>query len=274
MVYGVCKLTGTFGKFVDSHLIPKALTKPVRQGVPFIQSGNGTRPGRRWSSWYDDQLVTKKGENILSELDNWAISEMRKHHLVWSGWGPALELPSQHEKIPGTSWGVRTVRGVDPDRFRLFLLSLLWRSAATSRKEFADIVLPESDVETLRDMLLRDDPKPISFYPSMVTQLSTIGEMHNLVPLARTKVVPAYEGAEERSIPTIRFYFDGLTICTHRYAADDGYAEKMGSAIVGAEEDLTVSTVTFEESFERENMIRLMFEAHRDWPAVMGKLVR
>jgi hypothetical protein len=70
MAYGVCKLTGKSGKFVKSHLLPKALTRPGVAGEYFISGGQGCRPKKRWTSWYDQELVIKKGEDILANYDN------------------------------------------------------------------------------------------------------------------------------------------------------------------------------------------------------------
>jgi hypothetical protein len=73
MTNGVCKLTGNSGKFVRSHLIPKALTRPSVAGGYFISAGPGIRPKKSWSSWYDEELVIRKGERILADYDDWAI---------------------------------------------------------------------------------------------------------------------------------------------------------------------------------------------------------
>jgi hypothetical protein len=64
MATGICKLTGKRGNFVKAHIIPKALTRPAEKGLPFVQGGQGSRPVRRWDSWYDDHLVIQAGENI------------------------------------------------------------------------------------------------------------------------------------------------------------------------------------------------------------------
>jgi hypothetical protein len=77
MANGTCRLTGTKGKFVKSHLIPKALTRPEEPGLPLIQGGSGKRARKRWDSWYDSELVTREGEDILSALDDWAIRYLR-----------------------------------------------------------------------------------------------------------------------------------------------------------------------------------------------------
>src|SRR5690349_7493336 len=122
---GVCKLTLTEGAFVDSHLIPKALTRTEQQGLPFVQYRSGARPRKRWSSWYDPQLVTESGENILAAIDTWAIAELRKHKLVWSGWGESRALGPLHCPIVGTAWGIRKLDGINRSRLRFFFLSLL-----------------------------------------------------------------------------------------------------------------------------------------------------
>lgn len=43
------------------------------------------------------------------------------------------------EKFPDSHWGFRKVNFSDPKLMRLFLLSLLWRAAATDREDFNEI---------------------------------------------------------------------------------------------------------------------------------------
>lgn len=53
--WGICELTKKPGKFVQAHLIPKALTRPEFAGTSFVEtSARGQRPKRAWSSWYDN----------------------------------------------------------------------------------------------------------------------------------------------------------------------------------------------------------------------------
>jgi hypothetical protein len=44
----------------------------------------------------------------------------------------------------------------------------------------------------------------------------------------------------------------------------------LGPLIVGAEKELVFSSVTFENSYERENIGHIINEAYRDWPDVMS----
>ena len=130
--FGQCKLTGTRGKYVKSHIIPEALTETLWKGNPLTQVGRHGKRIKRWTTWYDRKLVTVEGEAILATHDDWAINLFRQKELIWSSWGAMeqLDLPD-HSLGPGRR-GLRKLDGVDCERLRLFFLSLLWRAAATT----------------------------------------------------------------------------------------------------------------------------------------------
>lgn len=258
----MCQLTLKEGTFVKAHLIPRALTNPEQNGMPFLQWKSGASPSRRWSSWYDHHLVTRDGEDILTEYDTWAIPELRREKLVWSSWGKKRTLGDLHTTASGISWGVRKIRGVNPTKLRLFFLSLLWRAAATDLPEFAEIQIPKDDLETLRLLLISRQAGPLSFYPATITQLSTIGVIHNHAPLAQTKEIPSLEpNVPTIYMPIFRFYFDGLIVHIHKQATDDGYTAALGNMVVGASEELIFPTETYEHSWQRSNMITIMRES-------------
>jgi hypothetical protein len=272
--FGVCKLTGVEGRFVDSHIIPRALTKPEEPGKTFIQGGRGFRPERRASSWYDSELVIEEGEAILRDYDTWAIRELRKHRLIWGSWGASKRLSApDFEPIPDTRYGYRRISGIDTHRLRLFFLSLLWRAAASSRYEFDEIQIPVSHLEHLTAIVRGRQLASIDFYPMSLTQISTRGPAHNQTPIAQELFIPSVEGEPEHSIPIFRFYFDGLIAHIHR-GTEGGHAERrMGPAAIGFDEEtLVLSTVTFEDSFQRENLKNLIGEAHERWPEIMRRL--
>ena len=186
MTYGVCKLTKNSGLFVRSHLLPKALTRRAVPNRHFITGGPGRRPKRSWSSWYDEELVIRKGEDILERYDTWGIRELRRLKVVWSGWPDASSVPVDMWFGPKPQgFGLRKVECADPDRLRLFFLSLLWRAAATSLPDYTDIRLEPDELERLRVMVLTGDPKPLDFYPTSLFQLVSKGRPHNSGPYAR-----------------------------------------------------------------------------------------
>lgn len=262
---GVCKLTGDSGRFVDSHLLPKALTKADGLAPGLVQMGNG-RKEKRSSSWYDQHLVVAAGERILAEYDDWAIRVLRRHAMVWSGWGPRISL-NDFRRIPGTPWGLRSVSGDDWKKLRLFFLSLLWRAAATNRPEFNEVEIPPDHLERLRQMVLNGDPEPVAFYAISLTQISTMGIRHNHAPIAFTKIIPSLEeGQAAIEEPTFRFYLDGLVIHFSRLSSEQNEARDLGPLVVGAEDTITLSTVAFENSAQAENLSIVGMEAEAGRP--------
>ncbi|WP_267358899.1 MULTISPECIES: hypothetical protein [unclassified Methylobacterium] len=253
--FGVCRLTGTRGKFAKSHLIPRAFTKPTENGAPLLQAGHRTPISERYDSWYDRQIVTQEGEYILGQIDDAAIRELRKHKLVWSGWGGMRELndPDHHLFMP-PAHGVRRVRGINTGVLRTFFLSLLWRAAVTSRFEFAEVMLSEADVRQLGELVLSGEWGPADFYPATLIQLSTVGLIHNFTPIVETKHMPGAEGSPAWTVDIVRFYLDGLMVHLHIPGTDDGQTSRLGPVMLGGDDWLAVTTVTYEQSWQAENL--------------------
>ena len=246
---GLCKLTGRSGKFIDAHILPKALTRPSEKGRPLYQMGEGKAPVRRWSSWYDPRLVTAEGERYLTELDTWAIATLRKHKLVWSGWAGKTSLGTLETKL-NDSIGIRSVAGIDRRLMRLFFLSLLWRAAASDLSEFSEVSIADEHLVELSRLIVTGDAGDLSFYPCQLTQLSTYGVIHNQTPTRALKMLPP-DGEFRFSpigIPTFRFYFDGLIAHMHIGHPLGLPVSSLGDLIVGAADTLVLSTIPYEDS--------------------------
>ena len=262
--YGVCKLTGERGPFIKAHLIPRALTKPKVSGNCLVQFGLGQRPVRRHSSWYDEELVTGKGEEILAAYDNWAVNELRRHRLVWSSQG-ATRLPAGGGAVPlgWLGYGLRRVYCSDPGRLRLFFLSLLWRAAQTTRPEFQTVRLPPDDLETLRMMVRWGRPGPVAFYPATLLQLTPVGPVHNHAPNARDETYKCF--GQIITWSSFRFYFDGLVANVHR--PRPGHAGVFETSLtVGYDNVLILMMQDFRSSFQLSNLRQSMMENFLQWP--------
>jgi len=258
MSEGVCKLTGEHGPFVKSHILPAALTRPELQGAPLEQFRKGDeRPIRRWTGWYDPQLVTAAGEKILSDYDNWAIKELNRPKLVWSSWGPDVELMApDHRRIPNSPLGLRRIRGLDAARLRLFCLSLLWRAAASSLKEFGQVVIEEPILTLLTQMVRMGASEPLSMYPITLIQLSTRGIPHNYSAFAGEKLIPKVDGSGTDMVPIFRFFLDGLIVHFHRAP----HPTDSSAATLGSKEELLITTIAFEDSQQLEHLKTAMTE--------------
>jgi len=253
--FGYCKLTGNYGRYVKSHIIPEALTETLWKGKgPLIQrGGNGRRVRLGQTSWYDRGLVTADGEAILSKCDSWAIEFFRERKLIWSSWGvmEELELPD-HEWGPERQFGYRKLENVDSDRLRLFFLSLLWRAAVTTRYEFSVVSLSPEELDQLRDMVVSGQVEPYHFYPAVLMQFSTRNFPHNMAAGRSVKYEPIFDPdtglpSQEtgREIQYYRFFFDGLV--AHVHINDDAaHVEGLGSSIVGGRSEILLATMPSE----------------------------
>lgn len=212
---GICKLTSVHGRFVDSHLIPLALTRLSRTGQKHIETGIGLGIKSRSNSWYDGQLVTREGEDILAAIDARGIEILRRCKLIWSGWNDDEDLAAQFAHSE-SGVGIREITVEPAKDLQLFFLSLLWRAAASTRHEFSDLSLPTATLDDLRLRVLHQSPGAFEDYPVQLFQLTTRGIEHNRTPLLEHKHMPLTTGIGwGDEVQYARFYFDGLTSHVH-----------------------------------------------------------
>ena len=268
---GDCALTGVHGKFVKCHLLPRALTLPRPGGRRFPQLGEGLRPTKRLDSWYDSQLVTAEGEAVLAELDAFGIAALRKHKLLWQSWGPMVSFEgADYLPFPAEPHGMRLIDFERPQMLRRFLLSLLWRAAATSRFEFKEVAVKASDLRRLRSATLGKWTPPESFFPATLVQLTSAGPPHNLAPIKQMKRIPTLPGAKGGEVPIFRFYLDGLIVHFHLNPTAER-VDGMQPFLIGKERQSVVSTVRYEASWQLENLDTIVEWTRRKFPAELAK---
>lgn len=264
---GICALLGVEGKYAKAHIIPRALTEPAAKGERFIEAGRGTRPIRRFSSWYDTQLVIAEGEKILSEIDTSGISELRKHKLVWSGWEGKRKLRfSDYDIFPDRDVGIgfRNLANIDAAKIRIFFLSILWRSLKATIKEFSYLNSEGVDLEALRDLVFRKDSGDYRFLPIVLDQLGTLGPVHNYSPTLQERELEQ----SGRVVKFYRLYMQGIT--AHIYVeADAEYLESISPMVVGAKDSLLVTTRRFEKSWQFEAMRNEIEGVSVQWPGMV-----
>jgi hypothetical protein len=255
--HGTCKLTGAFGKFVDSHLLPKALTRPSEKGAPLLEGTRGQGFKRRWSSWSDKGLVTAEGEAVLGRIDDSAIRVLRKYQLIWSSWviGPPY-FKCLAPLLPSHS--VRDIVFDDPSVLWRYAISLVWRAAASSNYAVEDFELPPDRLERARRYTSGELTVDFADFPVTFVQLSTKGVTHNHSPMLDLKELPDLSGGPTRSIPMGRFYMDGLIIHVHLDALDRSIRDY--DVFLGAKRT-SVSCVTYEASFQYDNLVVLGYES-------------
>lgn len=250
---GVCKLTQAFGPYVDSHIIPQALTRLSRTGEPYVEVEIGSRTKKRCNSWYDGTLVTRAGEDILAAIDSKAISELRAHRLVWSGWAGEQRLRSDDIIYLDDKPSLRAIKLEQADALRIFFLSLLWRAAASSRPEFGAITLQDSVAEDLRDRVLKQEPGAPADYPIQLFQIITRGIEHNRTPLIERKPIPAIDGSFHSDVAYARFYLDGLVAHIHILSGQEVNSDYLNTCL-GFQDQSLVFLYEWDGSRASENL--------------------
>lgn len=148
-----CKLCGIDGRLVDAHIIPAAFFRDLHTagggGPPLEIVANDPKvyPKRAPIGVYDQGLVCDACERRFGPWDTYAAE------LLIQGRDTAF----RPVVIEGRYAPAIVADGVDYHRFRMFVLSLLWRAAASSHPYFSRVTIPRR-VERLRELVLSDQP--------------------------------------------------------------------------------------------------------------------
>lgn len=259
--YGECKLTKKNGKYINSHIIPRAITILSRNGERAVEAGIDVPTKKKFQGWYDNGLVIAKGENYLTELDTKGIKELRRNKLIWSGWPTSMTILNESEILLNESTGVgfRIINDIDHKLIKLFFMSLLWRASASERYEMKDVTLPQEKIEILRSSIINhDNLSPIDF-PITFDQIITRGIAHNRTPIMEEIDIPFPDGSEKR-YKSCRFYFDGL-ITRIILNPDNDIIENLGPLILGNQNKLLLTIHTFDSSRAKEDLIHVIKNA-------------
>ena len=254
---GTCALTGHYGPYVKSHIIPNALTRPEERGAPLMQTTKGEGYKRRFTSWYDKELVTREGEDQLTVIDTDGISELRRNLLIWSSW--VFYKPAFEQISPGLpTHSFRIIPRLQARKIHLFFISIAWRSVASQMDDMREAYADIEDQEGMRKLILDPGPMSASTFPVSLTQLTTIGTVHNHTPIRETLDVKQFGAPADNEI--IRVYFDGLI--GHIHLDGDGEYARDNPLFLEGSSDTLISGVTYEASKQYENLLVGAWEVH------------
>lgn len=190
-----CLMTGMEGAFVNSHLIPQAFIRRVGS-APFKElSSDGATPKKRYTGWYDSNIVTRHGENILSALDDYAAKVFYERGFTYRKRRLAVDLNTISGGFKPNK--IYSIADVDALKLRKFGLSLLWRAAVSSNSAVSRIQLPPRILENVRSRILFDIDNIFEF-PVYFSFASDGQELCKMAPF------------RVGNHPFIRFFLDGV----------------------------------------------------------------
>jgi hypothetical protein len=147
---GVCKLCGEEGVLVRSHIIPIAFHRHMQSDATVapvvVGSASDSYPLRRPGGLYDEELLCYPCEQRFGPWDQYGAE--------------CLLQRFEHDAQPMMSNGETVayqINNWDEERLRMFVLSLLWRSAATTNPIFSRATLGPY-AERLRQTILAGTP--------------------------------------------------------------------------------------------------------------------
>lgn len=256
---GLCKLTGKYGKFVAAHILPRALTRLSRTGEKIRETALGATPRWKPPTWYDNELVIREGEDILEAIDTPAIEALRNHTLIWSSFNSDEPFAPEALTPLSDSISLREACIDKADELRLFFLSIVWRAAASSRREFVDVKLTDAEIEDLRQRVLAQEPGNAWEYPVILDQLITWGPAHNRTPIVEDLYLPGDGGSNSISVASVRIYLDGL-VARVMLAKEPDLAQKIGNLCLGANDKTVIFARKFGSSRTNDNMREIILD--------------
>jgi len=104
---------------------------------------------------------------LCADCDNKLISNLETYgrKVLFGGLNPSEEIKSKHYKNPMDGFEYIVFENVDYKKFKLFLLSILWRASISKHDLFKDVIIPEDIENKLRTMILNNDPGNLNDFP-------------------------------------------------------------------------------------------------------------
>lgn len=177
---GTCRLCLSVSLLRRSHVVPKFLYEPLRDddthGFAAI-SDSGSVVAIQDGIY--ERMLCQQCEEKLQKWEDRAARILRR-------------LPDLSARVPGY---VEDVSGVDYKSFRLFCLSIIWRTSSASNPAFSEVSIEDNHQEEIRKAVLQGDPLNPLDYPVLLIRPCGPGAFHEYfrLPTAREMFShPAY----------------------------------------------------------------------------------
>lgn len=164
---GYCKLCGKHEDLCnESHIIQNSLYKYIKSHcdrILYVDSAVGKSQVRQTGE-FEGGILCLGCENRLSKLEGYG------KEIIYGVYGSSGKTLNFQLRTDGTDeFSVsENDKGYDYKRFKLFLLSILWRASISSRPFFAKIKLDKNVEGEIRQMILNDNPGEEYDYPCTI----------------------------------------------------------------------------------------------------------
>ena len=159
MKKGQCKLCLEIKDLcTGSHIIPQFLYKILAGNNNLLVFLDSTRAQFRYSGEWEGNILCEHCEiKIIGKLDDYAAKFL--HDEFPEKMNRRIEIIDGAEHMI-----IENDPNYDYKKYRLFLLSLLWRASISSRPFFSQVKLSNEVEDDLRKMILKDEPGELDQY--------------------------------------------------------------------------------------------------------------
>ncbi|NQU55006.1 MAG: hypothetical protein HQ522_21005 [Bacteroidetes bacterium] len=145
-----------------SHIIPDFMYKGLFNEKHFIAPINLIAYKKNKlvpTGYYDSNILCEKCDNqIIGNLESYSSI------VIWGGKGSEEKHPIFEQKINQLNQKYLHLINIDYTKFKLFLLSILWRAAISEQNFFKSVSLGEHE-KKIREMIFNNKPEKSSDYP-------------------------------------------------------------------------------------------------------------
>jgi len=179
MEHGRCKLCGEERELCDSHIIPEFFYERLYDDKHRLHEHDRDSGSVNFAQMgYREPLLCEGCEGVLNDR----YEKYVKAALYDQGLLPRVPNFTQ-----------QTITGLDYRRFKLCMLSILWRASVAKQNAFSRVNLGRQHESAIRDMLLDDEPADEGVYPFVTTVL--------WLPDSETNTPYIVRGAVHQAVP-------------------------------------------------------------------------
>jgi hypothetical protein len=170
IILGICKLCGRNSELQNSHIIPEFFYDLIYDSNPRRFRSVPTDPSPKIK--YEQQgirehLLCKICEGKFQIFEDYVKRAFIDNKTVA---GRKIQSVQMQDGI--------VLQNLDYKKFKLFLLSVLWRMSITTRDFFANVSLGSKHEEIIHAALLDEDPLQPEDYPCVVELLTLGGQFY------------------------------------------------------------------------------------------------
>ena len=156
-----CRLCKKDNKLVKSHIIPDFLYTGLFDDKHFIAPLDLIEFKRKKllpNGFYDKAILCSNCDNVLiGSLESYSRTVIHGSQIK------STPIPKMERRINQLNQKYLYITDIDYSKFKLFLLSILWRASITNHDFFKNVFLGDHE-KVIGDMILKNDPKEYQDY--------------------------------------------------------------------------------------------------------------